>query len=100
MQCRKSNRFKGSTVLLTLAVVQCVSTQLLLFDGWSAIIAHATQVTQASINVPSDPTTQQLRVATCNCSRVSPLTTLAKSAAGTSAVSVASLQPPTHRQKS
>jgi hypothetical protein len=100
MQCRKGNRFKGSTVLLTLAVVQCVSTQLLLFDGWSAIVAHATQVTQSSSNVPSAPAMQQLRIATCSCSRVSHPTILEKSAAGTSAVSLTKLQPPTRRQKS
>ena len=100
MQGRKGNRFKGSTVLLTLAVVQCVSTQLLLFDGWSAIVAHATQATQSSSNLPSDPATQQLRIAACSCPRVSHLTTLEKPAAGTSAVSLTKLQPPTRRQKS
>ena len=65
MQDRKGNRFKGSTVLLTLAVVQCVSTQLVLFDGWSAIFAHAMQVTQSSSNVQFDPATQHLRLAAC-----------------------------------
>ena len=65
MQGRKGNRFKGSTVLLTLAVVQCVSTQLLLFEGWSAIVAHATQATQSSSNVPSDPAMKHLHLTTC-----------------------------------
>ena len=65
MQYRKGDRFKGSTVLLTLAVVQCVSTQLLLFEGWSMIVAHTTRAAQSSNNLRSDSATQHLRVAAC-----------------------------------
>lgn len=54
MQCRKGDRFKGSAVLLTLAVVQFVSTQLLLFEDWSAIFVHATQAVQSSKSLRSD----------------------------------------------
>lgn len=58
MQYRKSDRFKGSTVLLTLAVVQFVSTQFLLFEDWSATFVHATQAVQSLKSLRSDCATK------------------------------------------